>query len=272
MTTHARKTNRESARPRWRAVALPTEHGGWGFLLEPLLLGRLVAPTSAGLLLLVATVAGFLLRQPLKILLVDRRRGQRTARTEMALRFAVGYGAVALLALAGALALAGPRFLLALACGLPFAAVFIYYDLTRPGRTLQAELAAPLALATVAPAMALMDGWTWQMAAAMWVILAARFIPAILYVRARLRLDKEKDAGVYGSLLLHIVAALLVFWLVEIGLAPPLATLAFALLFVRGAVMLGPRRPRVSVKFIGFSELFIGIGFVLIVAIGYWRM
>ena len=271
MTTYSGPT-KQKARPRWRSIALPTEHGGWGFLLEPLLLGRLVAPSAAGLLLLVATVAAFLLRQPLKIVLVDRRRGQRTARTQMARRVSVLYALVALAAAASALALAGPRFLLALACGLPFAAVFIFYDMTRPGRTLQAELAAPLALATVAPAMALMDGWTWQAAATMWGLLAARAVPSILYVRARLRIDKEKEASVYGPLLLHILAALIVFWLVEIGLAPPLATLAFALLFVRAAIMLGPRRPRVSVKVIGFSELFIGIGFVLIVAIGYWRM
>ncbi|MCB0162365.1 MAG: YwiC-like family protein, partial [Caldilineaceae bacterium] len=74
MTTYSGPT-KQKARPRWRSIALPTEHGGWGFLLEPLLLGRLVAPSAAGLLLLVATVAAFLLRQPLKIVLVDRRRG-----------------------------------------------------------------------------------------------------------------------------------------------------------------------------------------------------
>ncbi|VAV92581.1 Putative membrane-spanning protein, partial [hydrothermal vent metagenome] len=27
-----------------RSIALPTEHGGWGFTLEPILLGLLVAP------------------------------------------------------------------------------------------------------------------------------------------------------------------------------------------------------------------------------------
>ncbi|MDX2007394.1 MAG: hypothetical protein SFU83_19325 [Meiothermus sp.] len=30
-----------------RSVALPNEHGGWGFTLEPILLGLLVAPGEA---------------------------------------------------------------------------------------------------------------------------------------------------------------------------------------------------------------------------------
>ncbi|MEZ4560177.1 MAG: YwiC-like family protein, partial [Caldilineaceae bacterium] len=116
MTTYSNPKTKQKARPRWRSIALPTEHGGWGFLLEPLLLGRLVAPSTAGLLLLIATVAAFLLRQPLKIVLVDRRRGQQSKRTEMARRFALLYALLALVAAVGTLALAGPRFLLALAC------------------------------------------------------------------------------------------------------------------------------------------------------------
>ena len=37
------------ARPAWRVVALPDEHGGWGLTAEPVLLGLLVAPSWAGL-------------------------------------------------------------------------------------------------------------------------------------------------------------------------------------------------------------------------------
>ncbi|HDL49896.1 MAG TPA: prenyltransferase, partial [Actinobacteria bacterium] len=33
---------------RLRSVAMPTEHGGWGFTLEPIILGLLVAPSPAG--------------------------------------------------------------------------------------------------------------------------------------------------------------------------------------------------------------------------------
>lgn len=32
----------------WKRIVLPSEHGSWGFLAEPLLLGLLAAPSGAG--------------------------------------------------------------------------------------------------------------------------------------------------------------------------------------------------------------------------------
>src|SRR5690606_8314064 len=61
----------------WRAVALPAEHGGWSFWLEPILLGLLLAPTIAGLWLALASFGVFLSRQPFKIAWADRQRGRR---------------------------------------------------------------------------------------------------------------------------------------------------------------------------------------------------
>src|ERR1044072_2044638 len=37
-----------------RPLALPTEHGGWGFLLEPLVLAMIVAPSWIGALICAA--------------------------------------------------------------------------------------------------------------------------------------------------------------------------------------------------------------------------
>jgi len=56
---------------RLRPVALPVEHGGWGFLLEPLVVGLGVAPARSSLLLGVAACAAFLLRHPLRIVLSE---------------------------------------------------------------------------------------------------------------------------------------------------------------------------------------------------------
>jgi hypothetical protein len=61
-------------RPAWRAIALPDEHGGWGLTAEPVLLGLLVAPSWAGAALAVAAFLAFLVRTPLKLVLVDRWR------------------------------------------------------------------------------------------------------------------------------------------------------------------------------------------------------
>ena len=73
-----------SARPAWRSVALPTEHGGWGLTLEPVLLGLLVAPSGAGLAMGCAAFLAFIARTPVKIVLVDRYRHRRLERTRTA--------------------------------------------------------------------------------------------------------------------------------------------------------------------------------------------
>ena len=71
-----------------RAVAMPSEHGGWGLTIEPGLLGLLVAPSLAGACLAVAALVLFMLRTPLELALVDRRRQRRLPRTRLAERVA----------------------------------------------------------------------------------------------------------------------------------------------------------------------------------------
>ena len=68
----------------WRAVAIPDEHGGWGLTAEPALLGVLVAPSWAGAALAVAAFVAFIVRTPLKVVLVDRWRGRTLPRTRLA--------------------------------------------------------------------------------------------------------------------------------------------------------------------------------------------
>ncbi len=78
---------------RLRPIALPVEHGGWGFLGAPIVLGLWVAPSVAGFWLSLAALGVFLTRQPLKLALGDRQRGKRYPRTVWAERFVVLYGA-----------------------------------------------------------------------------------------------------------------------------------------------------------------------------------
>ena len=67
-----------------RTVALPSEHGGWGLTLEPVLLGLLVAHSVSALCIGLAAVLAFLARTPLKLAVVDARRGRTLERTRMA--------------------------------------------------------------------------------------------------------------------------------------------------------------------------------------------
>lgn len=77
-----------TARSMFRAVAMPTEHGGRGLTLEPGLLGVLVAPSLTGLCLPAAALVAFVARTPLEIVLVDRRRARSLPRTQLAARAA----------------------------------------------------------------------------------------------------------------------------------------------------------------------------------------
>ena len=102
----------------WRAVALPVEHGGWGFLVEPLVLGLVLAPSAAGACLALAAAAGFLARHPLRLWLLDRRKHVRYPRTALAERVFAGYALVGLVFLA-ARPRAGAVAVLAASCSPP---------------------------------------------------------------------------------------------------------------------------------------------------------
>ena len=67
---------------------IPSEHGGWGLTLEPALLGLLVAPSIVGGAIGVAAFLAFLVRTPLKLVLVDQHRHRVLERTRLAVRVA----------------------------------------------------------------------------------------------------------------------------------------------------------------------------------------
>lgn len=261
----------DSTRPkaRWQGIALPTEHGGWGFLLEPILLGLLAAFSWAGMALSVATVAGFLLRQPLKSLMIERRRGRRSPRARLALNVSLLYAGIGAAGLGMALWLAGWGWLLPPLLALPLFGAFLYYDLTQPGRTLIAEITAPVGLASVAASMGLMAGWDLWPSLALWLILTARAVPAVLYVRARIRLERGRPTDLRLPTLAHAAALLGIALLVGVGGAPWLALIPFALLLARCWHGLSPRRWQTSIKAVGFMELGLGILTMMMVGAGW---
>ena len=104
---------------RLRPIALPSEHGGWGLLLEPILLGLLSAPSIGGLWLALSALLLFLARHPLKMAFTDRYRRRLSRRTNIAVRFASLYVALAIAAFVLALKTADGGFLLPLLIAVP---------------------------------------------------------------------------------------------------------------------------------------------------------
>ncbi len=253
-----------------RAVALPTEHGIWGFWLEPSLLGLLLVPSFSGLWLVITVLGALLAQQPFSLVLADRRRGKYYPRTKLASRFLLAYGLLALLSLLVALWLADSAyFLLPLLFALPLALVQVVYDARNQGRKLLPELTGATALGALASSLALAGGWSLLPALSLWLVLAARTIPSILYVRARLRLSRGEQQSRIPSLLASLLAFVLVLILVVTKQLPILVLFAFALLLIRAALGLSSFRRPIEAKIIGFAELAFGLLLVLSFVIGY---
>ncbi|MCC6435634.1 MAG: YwiC-like family protein, partial [Acidimicrobiales bacterium] len=124
-----------------RAVAIPTEHGGWSLTLEPVLLGLLVAWSWPGLSLGVAAMLAFLARTPVKLVLVDGWRGRWLTRTTVAAQVA-GAELLVLATLVTAAALtADARFWWPLLAAAPLVAIELWFDMRSRSRRLLPELA-----------------------------------------------------------------------------------------------------------------------------------
>ena len=263
-------TRAETARVRVKTVALPVEHGGWGLSLEPVALGLLVAPSWPGLFLSVATMGAFLARHPFKIVAGDRRRGRRFPRTPVAVRFVLLYGGVAALGLLAAFKTAvSGEFLLPLILAAPLASIQLFYDARGRGRELPPEVTGSIAMASVAASIALAGGWSRPTAFGLWLILAARVVPTLLFVRARLRQLHGRTARSAPVLLAHAIALAVVLASVLANVVPALAVAAFLVLLLRAFYGFSERTV-ITAKRIGVRELVFGAMTVLAAALGHY--
>lgn len=269
-TEKTSKNDQAPSRPTsFKSVGLPAEHGSWSLVSEPILLGLLIVPSWAGTALAVAAFSLFLFNRPFKIYWGDRRRGRRYERSAMAGRYASISAIVAIVNAAVAFGLAGLRPFMPLVMAAPLLATFMIFD-QRPGRHWQAELSAPTAFGAIVSAIVLAGGLGWLPALALWAFVVARAIPAVLFIRARLRLDKGKPVQIRWALFAHVMATIAVGALVWAGWLPRTAMLAALILLARAIWGLSTYRRRSSVKALGFLETGFGVMAILLVALGYW--
>jgi len=229
----------------------------------------MVRPSLAGLVLALGALAGFLAYRPAKLLYTDARRRRRFRRTRIALAFAAVLALVSALLLVISAHLVGARPFIVFLFAAPFALLFVAYDLA-PGRFWQAEAAAPLAFASSAAAVALAGSGSWRLAAALWAVVVARSLPSVLYVRARLRLERGEPARTRLALGAHTLGLLVVAWMATSGWLPVLAVLAMALLLVRASLGLSALRRKTSARAVGLREIGWGVVVIVIVAAGFW--
>lgn len=246
----------------FRPLALPTEHGGWGFLLEPLVLAMIVAPSWCGALICVASICAFLTRQPLKLAMQDMLRGRRYPRTKWCTIFASSYAAGAFVAVSAAIAFGGWRIAIPFAAVAPLAIVNIVHDARNKSRALLPEITGPIAMASSAAAIAIAGGERMAIAFAMMTLLVLRGIPSVVYVRSLLTRAHGKEASEILPVTLHAIAIVIALVLWRLDLAPLAAAIVLAVLLARATYGLTHDVP--PAKTIGWREIALGALFVIV--------
>ena len=254
-------------RATWKTVAIPSEHGGWGLTAEPVLLGLLLAFSWVGVGIGAAAMLAFLARTPLKLALVDRRRNRELERTVLARR--IGVAEVVAIAVLGAVALfvAGWSWLIPAAIALPLFGIELWYDIRSHGRRLVPELCGAVGMGAVASAIVIAGDGASALAAAAWLILAARSIGAIPFIRTQIvRLHRSgsstRSSDLFQLLALVVATAAavvepdVVFGSIAVGVI-----VALHLVWVR-------RSPVPPAKVLGLRQMGLGFALVAVTAIG----
>lgn len=258
------KESRAKNGVRLKTIALPAEHGGWGFLLEPIVLGLLVAPSVAGFYIALSAVGFFLARQPLTLLVLNRKRS--SPRTALARRFATLYLVIGTAAFVAALTFTQHQFIFPMLIATPFALVQVAHDWTGRRRVLLSELTGAIAISSLAAAIAISGGWSAKASFVLWAIMIARAIPAILYVRACLQRRHEVAPSAVSVTVAHSLAIVAAAFLAAVNAISPWVVVAFGLLAMR-AVIGFFKAQTLTAKQLGFGEVAFGAMTVIIVAL-----
>ncbi len=250
----------------WRAVAMPCEHGGWGLTLEPVLLGLVVAWSGAGVALGVAAFTAFLVRTPLRLVAVDLRRGRWLDRSRLALRIGIVELVVLASTVAVAVALAGWSWLAPVVVAGPLVAIELSFDVRSRGRRLVPELCGAIGITSVAASIVLAAGHSDALAAGVWLVLAARVVGAIPFVRVQILRLRRGQGPVWQSNLAQVVS-------VALATAAVIADRRLLLGLV-GVVVLAAmqsawvRRAPIPANQVGLRQMGMGLALVAVSAVG----
>jgi hypothetical protein len=255
-----------SARTTWRAVAIPSEHGGWGLTLEPALLGLLVVPSIAGGAIGLAAFLAFLVRTPLKTVLVDRVRHRELDRDRVARRIAAAELGLLLVLVGVAFALAGVEWCVPFLVALPLFLVELWFDARSRGRQLVPELCGAVGISAAVAAIALAGGEGYELAVALWLVLTARAVASVPFARVQVLRLRSVPPSTRPSDLAQLVGVIVAAIAAAVDDAVLLGAVAVVLLVaVQFAWSRAPARPA---KVVGFGQLGFGLAVVAATAIG----
>jgi hypothetical protein len=131
------------------------------------------------------------------------------------------------------------------------------------------ELSGAIALALSASAIVSLANWELLPALALWILLVARTVPAILFVRALLRKQKAKQTNFLIVYIAHAAAFLVCLGLALANMLPYLTVLVMLILAIRAYFSLNSSKS-IAAKIIGFREIGFGLMMVGLTALAYW--
>ncbi len=259
-----------------RNIAITNEHGSWVFLFSPLLIGLFAGGnwSTPLLYLIIAALAGFLVRHPI-IIVVKIYSGRRSRQDLPAARFwIIVYGVIGLLMIIG-LILRGFGYVLFLAMpGIPVFGWHLWLVSRRAERRQPGvEIVASGVLALTAPAVYwvsvgspdFVGWWLWGLT---WLQSAASIVHAYMRLEQRdwketpslqIRLQSGRRALLYTSFNLALTVILSIM-----GWLPPWLFAPYALQWIES--IWGTLNPAVGVKptKIGIRQLVVSTLFTIL--------
>lgn len=246
---------------------MPTEHGGWGLTAEPIALGLLVAFSWPGAAIGAAALLAFLVRTPVKLITVDRRRRRRLGRDRRARRVALVE--VVLLAGLGVTAVvgAGWAWLVPVAIALPLVAIEFWYDVRSRSRRLVPELCGAVGVSATAAAIIVAGGGTSRLAAAAWLVLTGRVVASIPYVRAQIQRLRHGGASLRVADSMQMVGAVIVLVAIVVDFTVVLGAAAVVVAAIVQTIRMRSSTVPPAVR-IGVGQTMLGIAVVAATAVG----
>lgn len=262
----AQPAGETATRSTLKAVGVPSEHGGWGLTLEPALLGMIVTPGPAGLALAVAAIVAFLARTPLKFVLVDGYRGRVLERTRVARRLAAAELALFAGLFATAVLLAKGSFWIPALASAACVGVELWFDLRSRSRRLVPELAGAIGISGIAAMIVLANGGAAVTAYAVWLILAARAITSIPFVREQVALRHGRRPAKVLLVVTDAVAVAVAAAAVAVLPSALAGAVAIAAVVAYQRISVMGRPP--SAVAIGIRQMVVGLTVVAVTALG----
>jgi hypothetical protein len=233
---------------------------------EPVLLGLLVKFSWAGLAIGAAALLAFVVRTPVRLLLVDRRRHRALPRTRLAARIAAAELLGVLVLGGAAVATAGWSWLVPLALAAPLFVVELWFDARSRSRRLAPELCGAVGITAIAAAVLLAGGVPARLAVAVWFIPAARAIASIPFVRAQIGRLHHRAASSATTDAFQVGGATLAIGGAAVDHRVVAGTVAVVPLAVAQAASM--RRPPPPAKVLGLRQMGLGLGVVAVTAAG----